>query len=590
MARIPDDIINDVRAKADIVSIIGQYLPLTKKGKNYVGLCPFHDDHNPSMSISSEKQIYKCFVCHAGGNVFSFVSDYEKISFVDAVIKVANEVNIDLSEYKSETKVVDQKFKLHYEVLDQANQFLKYQLQASDGLAIKEYLNQRGINKELIDTFEIGYNPPNQVLSAFLQAKHYNLATMVDVNVVNNYDGQVFDVFANRITFPIRNYYGQLIGFSGRALDNNQAKYINTATTDLYIKSQILYNVHQVREAVKKAGYVIVVEGVMDVIAYYKAGVLGVVSPLGTAFTKSQIETIRKLSQHVVLSFDGDDAGLSAIQQAIDLLLPYKLTVEVITFDKDEDPDDVIERAGKEALLDLVEKRIHWLEFSLKYYQSIYNLDNYNQKKTYVNKMLGYIKQLDDNLDKQHFSKLLAMISGFDEYELYNATLSTKRTKHDRIVNRAPQKDFMVPIYEKEILAQMILSKQAANLFQNELGYLSHELAQASAMLLISLYRSHDDYIEIADIISMAQAKGLDKFLMNLLEWPLFPKEINLKALNDAMFHVKLKVMEDKANNFKGLAAQSIDPKAKAKYINQMIETLQEIQQLKQKEGVYDKI
>ena len=140
MARIPEDIINDVRAKADIVSIIGQYIPLTKKGKNYVGLCPFHDDHNPSLSISSDKQIYKCFVCQAGGNVFTFVSEFEKIPFVDAVIQVAKEVNVDLSDYKREVRVVDQRLKKQFEVLDQANQVLKYLLQATIGRPIKYYL------------------------------------------------------------------------------------------------------------------------------------------------------------------------------------------------------------------------------------------------------------------------------------------------------------------------------------------------------------------------------------------------------------------------------------------------------------------
>ncbi|NLA78229.1 MAG: DNA primase [Erysipelothrix sp.] len=589
MARIPEDIINDVRAKADIVSIIGQYIPLTKKGKNYVGLCPFHDDHNPSLSISSDKQIYKCFVCQAGGNVFTFVSEFEKIPFVDAVIQVAKEVNVDLSDYKREVRVVDQRLKKQFEVLDQANQFLKYQLQATIGLPIKDYLKQRGIDKDIIEAFEIGYDPDREALTNFLLAKKYDLKLMHAVNVVAEANQQNYDVFANRITFPIRNYYNQIIGFTARSLEAHQSKYINTATTDLYVKSEVLYNIYQAKEHAKRAGHVILVEGVMDVIAYYKAGIKNVVAPLGTALTRQQINWLKKISHHVILAFDGDDAGQSATQAAIDVLIPARFNVEVIRFNQDEDPDDVIEKQGKQALVDLVEKRMHWLEYAMFYYQSLYNLSNYNQKKTYVNTILTYIKNLQDPLDKQHFSRALAQITGFDEQQLFSAVTSSATPKRDRIRIGAPKDEYLVPIYEKEILAQMLLSKQAAMLFQDELGYLSHTLANECAMLLINLYRTRDEFIEIADIISKAQAKGLDKFLMSIMEWPLFPEEVNLKALQDAMFHVKLKVINDQIKQYKGLASQSINPKQKAQYIAKMIKAQQEIQELKLKEGVYDK-
>ena len=284
MPFIPDDKIQEVRSKTDIVSIVGQYIPLTKKGKNYMAICPFHDDHNPSMSISPDKQIFKCFVCHAGGNVFTFVSDFEKISFVDAVVKVAKEVNVDLGDVGETSLPIDPIIKKHLACLSDANQYLTYQLHSQDGFMVREYLHNRGLSDSIIERFNVGYNPPKDAITTFLLAKKHDVQTIEDTNLGSSSSGQLHDVFSDRVTFPIHNFKGQLIGFTARALlDNQSSKYINTATTKLYTKSEVVYNLSLAKESAKKEGFVILVEGVMDVLAYARADMFNAISTLGTA-------------------------------------------------------------------------------------------------------------------------------------------------------------------------------------------------------------------------------------------------------------------------------------------------------------------
>ncbi len=588
MPRISDEKINEIRVKADVVNIIGQYIPLSKKGKNYVGLCPFHEDHNPSLSVSPDKQIYKCFVCHAGGNVFTFVSDFEKISFVDAVIKVAKDVNVDIGDFQQSSISVDPHVKKQQDILEQANQFLMYQLQSSDGIMIKEYLKSRGIDDHIITNFNIGYNPSNQAVSTFLLAKKHDSQTMIDVNVVTQHNEQLYDVFSERVTFPIRDDRGNLIGFTARSLFDNKSKYMNTATTDLYKKSEVVYNIHQAKEHAKRAGFILIVEGVMDVIAYHRASIKNVVSTLGTALTKQQIDTIKRASYHVVLSFDGDDAGLSATYQAIPALLEKNVVVEVVMFDGKDDPDDLLNKKGVKGLNELLENRKHWMEFMLEYGQKLYNLNNYQQKRKYIKSMIELIKKLKDTMDQKHFASVLAKITEMDLQEILQSIQQQAPPKNVKIIEKQFKKEFLVPLYEKEILSQMLLSKQATKVFSDELGYLSNNEANSLALMLVSMYRSSEEILEIADVLSKAQEKELHTFLMWLMDWPLFPKKVDLEVLSDAILHVKLKIIDEKIKEFKRLATQATNANKKAEYIDKMIEAQQEIDHLKKKEHVYE--
>lgn len=579
MSKIKEEVINEIRQKADIVSVIGQYLPLNKKGRNYTAICPFHDDHHPSLSISTDKQIYKCFVCGAGGNVFTFVSAFEKIPFIQAVAKVGSLVQIEVEvDTTSQTSVDPNKQKLH-KVLQDTIAFTTYQLHAADGFSIKQYLVSRGIDDALAAKFQIGYNPPNHATTTFLLAKKHQMQDLIDANVSYQYNNQLIDVFENRITFPIFDQYNHPVGFSARSIDDNQkAKYINTASTLLYNKSEILYNIHQAKDAIRMAGYVIVVEGVMDVIAFAKANIYHVVATLGTALSKEQMAMLKRLSMHVVLGYDFDDAGQRATYKAISALISQGLIVEVIPYPNEDDPDELINKSGKEALHQVLKQRYHWMEFNLFYGQKLYNLDNYQQKKTYIQTMIGFIQQCRDPLDQKHFANSCATITNMDAdqiLQLVQAQTPKKEIKQQKV----KQNQFDVYPFECEILAQMLLSKQATYLFAADLGFLIHPLAHRLALLLIELYQSKDQW-EVADILSLIEDEQLQQFTLWILDWPLFPQSINQQVLQDAIKSTKIKMIENRLLSYKKMSNQTTSPTKKADYINKMIEAQREIAQL----------
>ena len=566
--RIDDTTIETIRKNADIVSIIGSYIPLNKKGKNHVALCPFHDDHNPSMSINATKQIYKCFVCGAGGNVFNFVANYEKIGFLNAVAKVASLSNqsFDFVERKKEIDPIKAE---GYKILTETTAFFKYQLFAVDGADALSYAHQRGLGDELLHMFDVGYAPRQNALSQFLKAKQISLFKAQDVNVINMFDERTVDVFEHRLIFPIANDDGQVVGFSARALDSHAtSKYINTNTNDYYVKSDVVYNTHRAKEHVRKAGYVIVVEGVMDVIAFARAKIFNVVATLGTALTSTQIEKIKRLSYNVVLAYDQDEAGQSANYKALGLLLRAKANVSVIQYPSQGDPDDIIKNEGIKALQLACEQPYHAIEFAFKYGATLYNLGVYQQKKSYMMAMVDFIKLLPDSIDRKHFSELLSKLIDIDVTEIYKAVTNAKTVKSTIAI--APRQPFILSSYELEILTQMILSKEAAFYFRDQCGFLNDPMANQCALKLLSYYREHD-VLEVADVLSKISDEEQQRFFLWVLDWPLFPKSYNVISLDEAIIQVKSKMLDDKIRHLKQQSMLTQDKEEKIAIAAEMI-------------------
>jgi DNA primase len=571
--RIDDNTIETIRKNADIVSIIGTYIPLNKKGKNHVALCPFHDDHNPSMSINAQKQIYKCFVCGAGGNVFNFVSNIEKISFLNAVAKVASLSNQSF-EYVEKKREVDPNKVEGFKILNESSAFFKYQLFSVDGTQALDYAHQRGLSDDIIHMFDIGYAPKQHALTHFLQAKQYSLYKAKEVNVVNEYEGQFYDVFENRLTFAISNDDGQVVGYSARALDPNAtSKYINTNTNDYYVKSDLVYNFHRAKDAARKAGHIIVVEGVMDVIAFARANIFNVVATLGTALTSTQIEKIKRISYNIVLAYDNDDAGQAANYKALSMLLKAKANVSVLQYPISGDPDDVIAKEGIKALTQAIEQPYHAIEFAFKYAASLYNLGVYQQKKTYMLAMVDLIKLLSDSVDRKHFSDLLSKIIDIDVSEIYKAVSNAKpQSSTIAIAKRQP---YILPSYELEILTQMLLSKEAAFYFRDQCGFLNDPMANQLALRILSYYREHDE-LEIADMLSRLNDEEHQRFFFWVLDWPLFPKSYNLISLDEAITRVKSKMLDDKISQLKQKSMLTQNQEEKTSIISEMIIAIKE--------------
>ncbi|MBR0418910.1 MAG: DNA primase, partial [Erysipelotrichaceae bacterium] len=415
--RLNDEVINDIRNSADIVDVIGHYIPLTKKGKSYTALCPFHDDHDPSLSISQDKQIYKCFVCNNGGNVFSFVSNFKKIPFPQAVAEVGALIGkpVELDEVPKKVS----KYQNYYDLLSSMIAYCHYLLSASKlGESAMKYLEDRGLDLEVIKYFDVGLNPEGNRIYEYLHKHNFRDEDMIKVGVCRMLQSGMADVFYNRILFPIHNKDGDPIAFTARDyLGVSDSKYINSNDNIIYTKGDNLYNYHRAKDSSRKAGYVIVCEGVMDVIAYHRADKDNVVATLGTACTRNQIELLKSLSHKIVLSYDGDRAGQTANFKIGQLLLKEGLSVYVIDNNTELDPDEIIKEYGKNALRDLETKQITFIDFAFKYYKKLYNLDNYEDRKKMAFAMSELIELLKDEYDKDNYYN-----------ELYELTKIRKRT------------------------------------------------------------------------------------------------------------------------------------------------------------------
>ncbi|MDV7679972.1 DNA primase [Erysipelothrix rhusiopathiae] len=520
MKRMPEELINDIRSKTDIVDTISRYMTLSKKGKNYWGVCPFHDDNNPSMSVSPDRQIYKCFVCGAGGNVFSFVKDFEKIGFIDAVVKTASFIDIDVTEYEPQNTVPvdEEKLKL-FQALDETQKFTEFQLYTKTGKDALSKLEARGYSMELIKKFGIGVAFGDNQLSKYLIAKGFNEKELVDADLVRVTDRGIEDVFYQRIMFPIYDRHGRVIAFSARALsDENKVKYINTSETRLYTKGLTVYNLHNAKEAARKHDFILVAEGVTDTIAFTKSGYDNTVSLLGVACTNEQIQMLKQCSSNVVLAFDGDRAGLEATYQVGMKLRKAHCSVTVWYNDTGLDPDECIREYGIERVQKGVDDRINWLDFLMSYGIGNYGLDSFDNRKRVVQFMIDHLKN-EDELEQSYYLKKLSDKTNF-EYSVLSQQLNARSVMIERDTplisnNVSNTMEFNVNIPERAILRQMLISKEAAYLYRDQLGFLVSDLATDFALIILDCYRNQE-VIEIADILSLNISEKMKKFAIDI--------------------------------------------------------------------------
>lgn len=548
--RLSEQQIEAIRNSADIANVIGHYIPLIKKGRGMVATCPFHDDHSPSLSISEDKQIYKCFVCGNGGNVFTFVSNYEHCSFVEAVIKVAELVNypLDLKLQDVQT-VINPRFTTLYKILDESIQFTKYQLHTQIAQSVRTYLSDRGMDDAILEQFEIGYNPGDNALYKFLNAKGYEDSDLNSCNIARLSTQGMMDVFEGRVTFPIHDSLGHPIGFSARSLQQNPtAKYINTMETDIYVKGKTVYNYHRAKAHCKKLQKVILVEGVTDVIAFARAKIYNVVCTLGTACTKDQLQLIKQLSLNLLFAYDGDKAGQNATYKASKQALELGMSVSVMDNKTGLDPDEIIAKYSLAELVSMAEKEKSWPEFLFEYYASQYDLSNYSEKKEYALKMQSEISNLKDNFDRKNFTHRLSLETGFalEQLEvptLINPVVNSSRRNTGKIGINAPRPGKTNAEYL--ILSQMLTSMAAANQFKNELGFLLSETSQQLAMLILDYYRTHTE-CKIADFLDFLPDEKMKKLVIDLTEWEANPKDNNVEAMSGAIQRMKACLVDEK--------------------------------------------
>ena len=424
-----NDLANTIRNKIDIVDIIGERLPLVKKGKNFWGVCPFHDDTNPSMSVSRDKQIYKCFSCGAAGNVFNFIMNYDHVDFRNALKYLGDKCGVDVSSVKVEKKTT--KYDNLYEAYDLATKYYQNNLNSTMGKAAKEYLKNRKLGEDVIKEFEIGLSLPSRDdLTKLLVGKKYSISTLNDIGLSSS----EHDMYIDRIMFPLKDIYGHYVGFSGRIYkDVDTSKYVNTKESPIFKKSEMLYHYEEAREEARVAHSIIVMEGFMDVIRASTIGVRNTVALMGTALTKEQISLIKRLSNNIILCLDGDDPGVNATLKNGELFLKEGVEVKVLPLPNPDDPDTFIMNNGKDKFLSLLENAVNFSDFKIDKLKENVNFNSVEEKSNYINNVLKEIAKINDPVRREIELRSLAK-----EYDLSYNTLEKQLerfSKNENVVN-----------------------------------------------------------------------------------------------------------------------------------------------------------
>ena len=405
-----EDLIEEVRSKNDIVDVISGYIKLQKKGNNYFGLCPFHNEKSPSFSVSRSKQMYHCFGCGVGGNVFTFVMEYENYSFLEALQMLADRAGVELPkmEYSKEQKEKADLKSSILEVNKIAGQYFYMQLKGEGGAHAREYLSKRGLDNELIKSFGLGYsNKYSDDLYRFLKGRGYSEDIIREAGLISTSEKNgVYDKFWNRVMFPIMDVNNRVIGFGGRVMGDGKPKYLNSPETLVFDKSRNLYGINRARQS--RRPYFLLCEGYMDVISLHQAGFTNAVASLGTAFTPGHAHLIKRYVSKVYITYDSDEAGTKAALRAMPILRAAGIACEVIRMDPYKDPDEFIKNAGVEEFEKRIEDASNGFMFSIDVLSRDYDMNSPEDKTAFFKEAASRLVDFEDELERNNYTEAVA--------------------------------------------------------------------------------------------------------------------------------------------------------------------------------------
>lgn len=525
MANISYEEILSIQRKANIVDIIRDYVPLTQRGKNYFGICPFHDDHNPSMSVSPEKGVYKCFVCGNAGNVFNFVMEYEKVSFYEAVKIVADKigVSIDISTSKKENT----KKSPLYDIYNIAYKFYQNNLNTVYGKDAKKYLLNRKIDEDVIKNFNIGLSLSDSELCNALKAKGFKDDDIVSSGVAVQNGNNIYDIYKNRIMFPLYDLEGNVVGFSGRIYNQkSESKYINTKETEIFKKGELLYNYHIAKKEARKEKNIIVVEGFMDVIRLSTIGIVNVVATMGTAVTKYQLNLIQKLAPDITLMFDGDKAGEKATNAFIELANGNDSNIKVVRLEDNLDPDEYILTKGKDKMIYNLSHAQSVYDYKLSSYKENIDFNDSKEVSNYINVMIKEFEKIDDDIVREIEIKKLSESTNVS-YDLIKSKLKDSEKKV--IITHKP-KNIKINKYEKAskyILYRMINDNNMILYYFNNLSYLPNDTERKLASEIVLFYKKFNSFNLSDFIIYLEDKKELINLVVDISDLKYTEDELN---------------------------------------------------------------
>lgn len=573
MAYISNEEINEIRSRANIVDIISGYLQVSSKGKNYVALCPFHNDHSPSLIISPEKQIFNCFTCRTGGNVFSFVMKYENVSFAEAVSIVAKKVGFNL---KNDVFVKSKnKYSKDYEIYEYAMKYYLNNINTTDGSKAREYLLKRGINETIIKEFKLGYSGSSKdTFYKLATNKGWDIETLNKLGLINKVNENVYDTFINRVVIPIENLKGEVVGFTGRIFngEDNTAKYLNTKETEIFKKSSLLFNYHNAKNYIRDRKSVIVVEGNMDAIKMSAKGFKNVVALMGVALSKEQIDILKRLKVPVILMLDNDNAGEEATIKNGESLINSGVDTKVIRLSGAKDPDEYLEKFSIDAMQNNIDKAIKYIDFKIECLKKDKDLSNMEDLITYVKEVINSINGEDD-LTKEIILSKISKDYAID-IDILKSNLKTEVKKDVKKEEVVEVRDKKITKYQKashKVLYYMLMDSKYINLYKNTLGYFKERIERVLASEIV-YYESNNGNIDVADFTTTIMGSEDEyEFLQIILS------ENGNTSVSDEEFNSCVKAIldiykKDEIIKVKGLIASELDQTKKEELVKKLID------------------
>ncbi|MRG86621.1 DNA primase [Salinibacillus xinjiangensis] len=602
--QVSEKFIDDLRSDSDIVEIVSEFVQLKKRGRNYLGLCPFHNENTPSFTVSPDKQIFRCFGCGKGGNVITFLMEIEGISFYDAISRLAESTgkslpdNFNARNQTSLSAEAQSMLEAHEWLSKLYHHLLKHTKEGKEG---STYLDNRGIQQETIDAFQLGFAPDKDNFTAsFLEKKGFHLQTMVKAGLLTNHQEQKFkDSFRGRVIFPIRNHQGKTVAFGGRIVSDGEPKYLNSPETDLFHKGNMFYNFDLARNHIRKTGEAILFEGYMDVITAYQAGIQNGIASLGTSLTEKQARLLRRYVDQVVICYDADPAGLEATKKAANILQNAGCYVKIAKLKQGMDPDDYIKEYGSESFRNhVIGASVTYMSFQLDYLKKDYNLQVESERMQYIEKALDEIATIQKPFERDHYLKELG--ERFDiSKEAMQQEIAYRRRKFEKYKdNQQPERhtnirknvntdEKLYPAFhnaERHLISLMLKNKNIAEQVQEELG--GNFLITEHQVLVTYLYAFYEEGHE--PNVSLFMEYLPESELKNLtaqLAMKNVSDEISEQAIQDYMYTVKSE--HHRKNELQSLelqqkeAERNNDPVTAAKIAMNILNLKKEWKQLK---------
>ena len=565
-------LVDDILKQADIVNVISSYINVIRKGRSFVSLCPFHDDKNPSMMISKEKQIFKCFVCGAGGNAISFVEKYERIPFAQAIRKTAEIIgfsDIRLTKPYEQVHVDETLVPLH-ECIEDLTTYYQYGLATEEGADAREYLEKRHIDQDQQERFRLGYAiKDGKGTISFLEQKGYSLKTIESIGIALAKANGTSDSNAGRLIFPIQDIDGKVIGYSARKLfdETEGPKYVNSPETKLFHKSSILYNFHNAKLSAKHDGYIYVLEGFMDVFALDKIGIKSAIAIMGTALTKEQALILRRLNVEIRLCLDGDSAGQMAMMRIMSVFdavgLKYRLVSEP---GNEKDPDDILQNEGEERLRKYLNMLVDPFEFALNYYQNTNPLGSLEDRQKVINHFLPTLIQIPKGIDLDNRIFKLAKVTRFEPQAIAKFVEEGRNKSRVTTVQVAnlPEMEFKpfrkdlrrLQNAERQLLYNMFQDKSAVSFYEENVQFFYIEVYRHIALHIIDYLSKHDelDVSLLINEIALKESVNKDEIIDEITS--LNVKNLYPKANDKTLHEVKNVIKEETQNLYEKEALQ----------------------------------